>query len=195
MKSTILRGALFLIPVAVLVLILVKAFELSMMLARPAGSAIPLDRFGSVLVASLLAVLIILITCYVAGAISKSGRVFGYMNRLDDVMIDILPGYAVTKGVIGGAANEEDAASVLRPVLVRFDDYEQMAFEIERLEDRAVIFLPGSPSAWSGASLIVDAERVTYLNLPPHQIVSLLRVMGRGSAKLSVGSGKSPGPS
>ena len=88
--------------------------------------------------------------------------------------------------MIGGVADEEDAVSVLRPVLVRFDDYEQMAFEVERLEDRSVIFLPGSPSAWSGTSLIVDADRVTNLNLPPHQVVSLLRVMGRGSAKLSL---------
>ncbi|MBL4768487.1 MAG: hypothetical protein JKY94_12395 [Rhodobacteraceae bacterium] len=186
MKATILRGALFLIPVIFLIMILTKAFELSLILAKPAGKVFPMDNVAGVLVVDILAVFLILLTCLLGGFIAKRGRLFGHMNRLDEFLIDILPGYAVTKGLIGGVADEEDAVSVLRPVLVRFDDYEQMAFEVERLEDRVVIFLPGSPSAWSGSSLIVNADRVTHLNLPPHQVVSLLRVMGRGSAKLSL---------
>lgn len=190
MKSTVLGGVLFLVPVVFLAIILTKAFELSMLLAKPAEKFLPLDRMAGVALIDVLAVTIILIVCFFAGLVARRGRLFGHMTRLDDFLIDILPGYAVTKGIIGGLADEESAASILQPVLVRFDDYEQMAFEVERLEDRVVLFLPGSPSAWSGASLIVAADRVTKLNLPPHQVVSLLRVMGRGSAKLSIGNDK-----
>lgn len=195
MKSIILRGALFLIPIIFLFMILTKAFEISTMLARPAGKIFPLDHVAGILLVDVLAVVLIVLACLLAGLIAKRGRLFGHMSRLDDFLIDILPGYAVTKGIIGGVADEKNAVSVLRPVLVRFDDYEQMAFEVERLEDRSVIFLPGSPSAWSGSSLIVDADRVTDLNLPPHQVVSLLRVMGRGSAKLSLNAVNPPEPS
>ncbi len=75
----------------------------------------------------------------------------------------------------------------MTPVLVRFDDYSQIAFEIERNETEAVIFLPGAPSTWSGSTVMVDLARVQKIDAPTHKTVKTMRVLGRGSLQLVAG--------
>ena len=39
----------------------------------------------------------------------------------------------------------------MTPVLITLDDYEQMAFEVERTAGgKVVVYLPGAPNSWSG---------------------------------------------
>lgn len=186
LKTTIIGGVLFLIPLVVLIFIAKKAFEFSKSVSVPLGRIFPMDRIAGVALPDILAVVLILAVCYLAGLVTR-GKVVGKpFGRIDSFLTDVIPGYAVLKGTLSGFMDETDADTVLRPVLVRLDDFDQLAFEVERFEDRSVVFLPGAPSAWSGSSVIVDGERITYLSLPPHQITGLLRVMGRGTAKLSL---------
>jgi len=185
-KTTILGGVLFLVPLAFIAIVLDKAFEVSMLLAHPLDGLIPLDSFAGIAMANVIAIFLILAICLAAGLAAKTAMFSKRVGRIDNLLIDVMPGYAVAKGIVGGVAGKDDATSVLSPVLVKFDDYDQLAFEVERMGDRCVVFLPGSPSAWSGASVIVDAGRVTPLDLPPHQAVSLLRVMGRGTSKVDL---------
>jgi uncharacterized membrane protein len=186
MKTTILGGALFLVPLVFVVLILSKAFEISMLLAAPIERLIPLNRVAGVALADLLAILLIIFVCYLAGLAAHFGPIAARVKRVEDLLIDILPGYVIAKGVVGGVTKNDTAKSVLHPVMVSFDDYDQIAFEIERFDNKAVVFLPGAPSAWSGASVVVDLARVKKLDLPPHKVVSLLRVMGRGTSEVKL---------
>jgi uncharacterized membrane protein len=193
MKTTILGGVLFLVPLAFIAIVLGKAFEVSMLLATPLDGLIPLKSVAGIALANIIAVILILAICFAAGLAANSKVFSKRVGRVDDILIDMMPGYAVAKGVVGGVAKKDGTASGLNPVLVRFDDYNQIAFEIERKDDRCVVFLPGSPSAWSGASVIVDTTRVTPLDLPPHQAVKFLRVMGRGSLDVTAPQGGWPG--
>lgn len=181
MKTTILGGIMFMVPLAFVAIVISKTFEISLLLARPLDGLIPLDRVAGVALANILAVLIILVVCYLAGLAARGGFLSRRVERLDNLLIDVMPGYAVAKGVLGGAANAEDLADLVTPVIVAFDDYEQIAFEIERTAEQATVFLPGSPSAWTGSTIVVETRRVRVLGLPPHQTIKLLRVMGRGS--------------
>ena len=183
MKTTILGGLLFLVPVAVLAMVIGKSFQLSMALAEPVDKLIPIDTVAGIAFVNIIALILILLVCYLAGLAARIGLLSSRLERLDGLLIDFVPGYAVTKSVIGSVAQEEDVQRVLKPVTVAFDDYEQIAFEIERDETRAIVFLPGAPSAWSGSTVAVDLARVKVLNLPTHQAVKLMRVLGRGSLK------------
>ncbi len=186
MKTTILGGVLFLIPVAFVAIVLDKAFQVSMLMAQPLDGLIPLDRLAGIAMANIIAILLIILICLAAGLAAQTALFSKRVGRVDNILIDMMPGYAVAKGILGGVTGKENGPDLLKPVLVRFDDYDQIAFAVEQMDDRYVIFLPGSPSAWSGTSVIVDADRVTALDLPPHQAVSLLRVMGRGMSKIEL---------
>lgn len=185
MKTTVLGGLLFLVPFAVIVVVLGKTYQVSMMVAGPLDKVIPIDSVAGVAFVNVVAILLIILVCYLAGLAARRGFLANKMETLDGFLVDVLPGYAIAKGMIGSVAKEDDIASLLSPVLVRFDDYDQIAFEIERDENRAVIFLPGAPSTWSGSTVVVEVRRVQKLNIPTHQAVKLMRVLGRGSIALS----------
>ncbi len=184
MKTTILGGALFLVPLAFVAIVLTKAYEVALLVAKPIDKYIPIEHVGGIALANILAIVLILLICYIAGLAAR-GKIFAdKIGRIDNLLMDLVPGYAVLKSMLTGLAQGEDKTTLLKPVLVRLDDFDQLAFEVERNEEKAVIFLPGSPSAWSGSSVLVDLDRVTSLDLAPHQVSGLLRVMGRGTVKL-----------
>jgi hypothetical protein len=72
------------------------------------------------------------------------------------------------------------AESVLKPVLARFDDVAQVAFEVERGPgDLVTVYLPGSPDPWSGSVAHVTADRITPLDRDFASVISSLRKVGR----------------
>jgi uncharacterized membrane protein len=181
MKTTILGGVLFLVPIAVIAVILGKVFQISMMIVEPLDRIIPIDSFAGVAFVNVLAIVLILLVCFLGGLLARYGWLAERIGKVDGLLIDLMPGYAVAKGVIGSVAKEDDITALLKAVVVRFDDYDQIAFEIERDATKAVIFLPGSPSTWTGATIVVDLDRVTEMNMPTHKTMKLMRLLGRGS--------------
>ena len=181
MKTTVLGGLLFLVPVAVIAILFGKIYQMSMIVAEPIDNIIPIQSIAGVAFVNFLAILVIILVCYLAGLVAQSSALASKVDALDGILIDVIPGYAVAKGTIGSVARKDDIASILVPVMVRFDDYDQIAFEIERNETQVVIFLPGAPSTWAGSTIIVDAERVRKIDAPTYKTVKLMRVLGRGS--------------
>ena len=182
-RATLIGGIFFLIPVAFLLLVLGKAWQVSHSVVAPLEGLLPVERVGGVAMLSVLALVLLVLVCLLAGLAARVGPVARQIQRLDALLIDMMPSYAVAKSTLGGVAKQGAPEATLHPVLVRFDDHRALAFEIERNDASAVVFLPGSPSAWSGTSVIVDLDRVERLDLPPHQVTGLLRVMGRGTTE------------
>ncbi|WP_425044433.1 hypothetical protein [Primorskyibacter sp. S87] len=185
MKTTVLGGVLFLVPLAFVAIVLGKTYQVSMVIADPLDQLIPVSSIAGVAFVNFIAIGLIVLVCYLAGMAAKRGLMSTRMEKLDGLLVDVIPGYAIAKGMIGSVAQEDDIAALLKPALVRFDDYEQIAFEIERDEERAVVFLPGAPSTWSGSTVVVEVSRVQILDVPTHQAVKLMRVLGRGSLATS----------
>ncbi len=181
MKKTILGGILFLAPVAVIAFVLGKVFQISRVIVDPLDALIPVKSIAGVASLNILAIVLIVLVCYLAGFVAERAFLGRRMQRVDEFLMDIIPGYAIFKGVLGSVSSNEELAARLKPVLVRFDDYEQIAFQIERGDTQSVLFLPSSPSAWSGSSVVVDNARILPLNIPVHQATKLLRTFGRGS--------------
>lgn len=181
MKTTILGGVLFLAPFALLVILIGKVFQISLKVVEPIDELIPIETLAGVATLNILAILLILLVCYLAGLAGKRAIFRPRIQKFDGFLVEMIPGYAVFKTIVGSASAEEGLDSFLRPVLVRFDDYEQIAFLTEEGERQSTLFLPGSPAAWSGSTVMADNERVTPLDLPAHQATRLLRTFGRGS--------------
>ena len=78
----------------------------------------------------------------------------------------------------------------MRPVLVRFDDMQRVAFETERSDDTQIVtvYLPGSPDPWAGTVAMIEADRVEPLKADFGEAVAACEQLGRGSAQLLKGS-------
>jgi hypothetical protein len=102
-------------------------------------------------------------------------------KRLDTVLLQIIPGYAGIKGVTGGI-RDEDAEEVLKPVLVRFDDQYQLAFEVDRATDGLVaVYMPGAPGPRSGTVSFVTSDRIRPVDVGFKAITKICKNLGRGS--------------
>ncbi len=180
-RTTLIGGAIFLIPVVFLLYVLAKAFEISSKVAEAVARVAPVHGVAGDVLSDVLAVLLIVTICYGAGLAARRAFFAKHMQRIENLMMTFFPGITIAKNMASGIAGVEDPATLMKTVLIAFDDYDCIGFEIERTETQVIVFLPGAPSAWSGQSVIVTPERVTTLRLPVHQVTKNLRALGRGT--------------
>ena len=180
--TTILGGVVFLIPFIIVDVLLVKGFMVMHTLAEKVHMFLPLDSIVGLPFVRILALLFLVGSCFVSGLIAKSSWGRNIQNRIDDLLLQLVPGYAWIKGMISNVS-EEEAAAVLKPVWIRFDDQYQVGFEVERCEEGLVaIFLPGAPDPRSGTLSYVESDRVEGLDLSFGEVVRNIRKLGLGSA-------------
>jgi len=156
-KTMVLGGLLFLFPLVIVTAVVGKAFRLMLRVTEPLDEVMPIDTVQS-----------------------KVGR--RVYQTADANLEGIIPGYAALKARLGSAVGEE-RRKAFKAVFVRFDDQGQIAFEVERLADgRVTVFLPGAPDPWSGSVLVVDADRVTPVDLEILPVSRTFKNLGRGTA-------------
>jgi uncharacterized membrane protein len=187
-KTMILGGLIFLVPFAVVLLVVGKVFSVSMQLAEPIADRIPVDAVAGIALANLLSVAIILLACFLAGIAAKSTPGRRLYRKLDELLLNLIPRYTFIKSLTASLGGEDQ--SVLIPVLVQFDDLAQIAFEVERGPgDLVTVYLPGSPDPWSGSVAHVTTDRISPLEGDFASVIGSLRKVGRGmSARLELTS-------
>ena len=182
-KTTILGGILFLVPIVIFVAIIGKALELSNVIAVPLAERLVVNSAGDFLVVHAIALLILLIFCFAAGLTAKTSLARKSVRSLETHFLDKIPAYELLKTKTQSRLSPEET-EVLRPAITRFDDSWQLVFEIERLPDgKVVVFLPGAPDPWSGSVCVVTDDRVTPLEMTVASAVTLMKRLGRGTSE------------
>ncbi len=180
--TTVLDGVLFLIPFVIVVILLGKGFRIMRTMAEKVDLFLPWDSVAGLPLVNVLAVFLLISCCFIAGLVAKSSRGRGIRNRIDDLLLQLVPGYAWIKGITGSVSDEE-AAAVLKPVWIRLDDQYQVGFEVERCEDGLVaVFLPSAPDPRSGTLCYVEPDRVDDLDSSFNDVAKNFRRLGLGSA-------------
>jgi uncharacterized membrane protein len=182
-KTTVVGGLVFLVPVIILIAILGKALQLMSGVAAPLAGRIPVDSVVGIALANVIAGVAVVILCFAAGVGARSSYAKKAVDSLDSRLMSMVPGYALVKGMTGSLGG--DGAESLTPVMVKFNDSSQIAFEVEKIEDgRVVVYLPGAPNPWSGAVLLMEEDRVERLGKPPTAAIRHMRTLGRGTGNL-----------
>jgi len=186
-KTTLIGGLIFLVPLIVVVVIVGKAFQIMMVVAKPMSDWIPVDSVGGIAMANVLALAAIVLSCFIFGVIARSARAQNINQVLNNLLIAI-PGYAFVKGYAESMDLSAEKAKSFIPVLTRFDDYSQICFEIERTpKGKVAVYLPGAPNPWSGAVVFVEANRVEKLNMSVPEAIHNIEQLGHSSSKYSEG--------
>ena len=184
-KTTIIGGLVFLVPLVIVVAIVGKALEIMLLVAKPFDKFIPADAIGGVAMANVLALLAIAISCFIAGILARSALAKRAYHALDEALLTV-PGYAFIKGFTDSMNSSEKAAKGFQPVFVQFDDNAQIGFEVERTGGKnVVVYLPGAPNPWSGSVAYFNATRVKQLDMSVAQAFQNIRQLGRGSTQYS----------
>ena len=184
-KTTIIGGTLFLLPVALIVFVLSYALRLVKRVAVPISNSLHLDQWGDIAgigAATLLSVLILVVISFAAGIVARTGvgrRITGWSETS---ILGRLPQYRLMKSMAEGLAHIE-SASGLKPALVSIEDGWQIGYVLEQLENGWVaVFLPQAPTPMSGNVMYFPADRVQLLGITMVQAISIVKAIGVGSA-------------
>ncbi|MGD2011380.1 MAG: hypothetical protein PVI76_09805, partial [Desulfobacterales bacterium] len=93
MKTTILGGILFLVPIVIFIAIIGKALELSNTIAVPLAEGLIVDSVGDLMVVHLIALTILLLFCFVAGLAAKTSLARRLVGKLENKFLDKIPAY------------------------------------------------------------------------------------------------------
>jgi len=180
-RTTLIGGALFLVPLVIIVVFVAKAFQLTKVVAKPVAQLIPIESIGGVALIEIVTGAMLFLACFITGMFARSSWGRGIQSRLDALLLQVFPGYAWIKGITGDVSDAE-ADQLFKPVLVRFDDQSQMGFEVDRNADGLVaVYLPGAPNPRSGIVSYVNAEQITPLETGFMAVATASKKLGRGS--------------
>ena len=182
-KTTVMGGALFLLPVAVILFILSYAPRLAKKVARPIADSLHIDLGGpaSIIAVTVLSVLILVLVSFAAGIVARTAVGRRITKWSEHSFLGRLPQYQLMKSMAEGLAHVE-SASGLKPALVNIEDGWQIGYLLEQLEnDWLAVFLPQVPTPMSGNIMYFPAQRVRPLEITMVQAASIVKAIGAGS--------------
>lgn len=182
-RTTVLGGVAFLIPVMVVGFVLGQAVSVVRGLLTPVIALLPTTWLDHALLTTGAAILVLIGVCFAAGLIARTDAAQALVQRLETRILSRIPFYTVLKTRAEALLQAEQVGS-LKPVVVRLDDAWQLAFEVERIDEEYVaVFTPGSPDPWAGALLVVSKDRVSELDLSIPIVERLCHRLGQGSGE------------
>lgn len=191
LKTTIIGGLLFLVPVVVLVVVIGEAASIMSVIAEPMADLLPIDSIGGVALANIVALVILVVVCFLAGLVARTKRAQKLANTAESMILQRIPGYTMIKGITSAFGPEQTAG--LKPVLVSLERAQRVGVEIERVgSDRIAVYFPGSPNAFSGIVQIVGADQVTPLDAPLMSVMDHAEQLGKGAHELLAAAQHSP---
>ena len=182
-KTTLIGGLLVVLPIYLSILLLAKTLSGVLALMSPVTAAIPAAaQFRQV-----IALLIVLAICLVAGIVVRTGPGRWAKIALERSVLERIPGYTLVRGLaerLGG----DDRGGTFQPALVELEDALAPAFIIEELADgRYTVLVPSVPTPAAGSLFIMPRARVHPIDVPFTQAVKVISKWGTGAGELARG--------
>ncbi|MGI9308583.1 MAG: DUF502 domain-containing protein [Gammaproteobacteria bacterium] len=188
LKTTLIGGALFLVPLVAITVVAVKAYGFMLKIADPIANIIPIDYFGGIALANLLAVGAVVLLCFLAGLLAKTPKAKAFADKAENTIMKRIPGYTFFKGFT--SALDPGATEDLKPVIVSLHKFYRLGLAVENIgDDKVAVYFPGSPNAWSGIVLVVPIEQTKPIDIPIMSVIEHAEQLGRGTNELLVASG------
>ena len=180
LTSTLVGGLMFVVPVYLAVLLLLKGMKSVGGLVRPFTALlpewIPAER--------LLSLLLVLTICFLVGVALRTRPGRATRERLEIVLFGKLPGYGLIRSLTQRMAGDS-GDTAWTPALIELEEALVPGFVIEALDDgRFTVFVPSVPTPLAGAVYVLSADRVHILDVPFTQAVKSISRWGAGSREL-----------
>ena len=182
LKTTIVGGIVFLVPVVLVILVLRHGMALSARISGPIAALFPDHKIAGVAAATIIAAIVLLLLSFLAGLFARTETGRGLARWLEDSLLGNLPQYRMVKTMAEGLAQIEDAHN-LRPAMVSIEGGWQLGYLLEEVGPGWVaVFLPQAPTPMSGNVMYMPTGRVRALDMPIGEAMLLIKRLGVGSA-------------
>ena len=182
LRTTVIGGLLFLVPIVVLAVVLKNAFILAHKVVEPLAANLHIDL--GLHTPRLLAIALIVLFCFFSGLFARTAVARKMVASLETNILSNLPGYQFFKS-LGETALGVEPDEHWPVVLAHLDDAWQLAFLIERLENGLLaVFVPDAPNPHSGSVHFMPPDCVKSSGISTHEMMRCLKRIGAGSNPL-----------
>ena len=178
-RTTVIGGILFLLPLVVLFIIFEKAHSILSVISDPISRRIS-DSIPGFDGSALISILLLILICFLGGLIFRSKKVKKILQKLEDKVLIYIPGYSLMKSVTADTLGEE-VANKLIPVRVADGEDWLLGFLIEEGKKHSTVFLPDAPRYDAGEIRILPTSSVIKLEIPANKFTKMIRSYGVGS--------------
>jgi uncharacterized membrane protein len=183
-RTTILGGAFFLIPIVVLIIILAKALDYANKILQAVLAHVAVASELSATAATALSIFTVALVCFLAGLVARSMRAQRLVRGLESSVLSKVPAYEYLKqesaSALGVATMTEQPV-----VLVETDVGWQIGVQTETARGGFVtVFLPGAPNPHSGGVYFVPADRIRSAEVKLVGALNCMRRCGLGAPAL-----------
>lgn len=179
-KTTLIGGALVILPLAVIVLLVVQVLRTAHKVLGPIAAHIS----DSSVFADLAAALLVILVCFLAGLglrTASGRRLGGFLERR---LYERVPGYNLLKAV-GGSTLGHEAERKIQPAFIELRDALVPALVMDRHPDgRTTVFVPSSPAPTVGSLYVVAAGKVHPIDVPIAKFMGCISGWGAGTKDL-----------
>jgi len=172
-------GLVVIVPLAVVLLLLAKVVEL----LQKAAAAMELESALGASVAIVLAIVLVLLACVAVGAIVRTRLGTLSFKKVEQVLLQHLPGYELLGNILKGFAKDQSAYPA---VMLQLHGPGSAVFGLvmeEQDNGVLVVFVPSAPALTVGSVHVVERDRVTFLETNPVEMVNCISQWGVGADK------------
>ena len=184
LKSTLVGGVVFLLPLALVLAMLGYAVQLVSGVARPALEFLGLEDYGMVQglgIVTVASVFILVTLAFVAGVLARTAIGSSLTDWLEKAILNRIPQYQMMKSMAGSFATLQSQAG-LSPALIAHEGGWRIGYRLETLDNGwETVFLPQSPGTMTGVVAYMPADSVRPLSISMTEATSLVQQMGLGS--------------
>ena len=177
-RTTVIGGILFLLPLVVLFIIFEKANSILSVITEPISRRIS-DSIPGFDGSGLISILLIILICFMGGLVFRSTGVKKFLQKLEDKVLIYIPGYSLIKSVTADTLGE-DVANKLIPVRVADGEDWLLGFLIEEGKNHSTVFLPDAPRYDAGEIRILPNTSVIKLEISANKFTKMIRSYGVG---------------
>ncbi len=182
LKTTIIGGALFLVPVVLLIFVLSQAMAMVEKIAGPIAEAWPGEEILGVGVVTIVSALVLLVISFLAGLFARTGVGRRIKDWLETSLFGKVPQYQMLK-TMAETLTQVRSSEHLSTALVERDGAWQLGYVMDQVGTQVTaVFLPVSPTTMTGTVVYVPTARVRHLDLPVSDAIMLVQRLGMGSA-------------
>jgi len=195
LKATIIGGVLFLLPLAIVLMILGYALRLASKLAQPISDQLDLQQWGDLAgigIVTILSALLLVLVAFAAGVAARTYLGERITRWLESSSLGRLPQYQMIKSMAEGLVQLESASGI-KPALISIEGGWQIGYLIEPLENGWLsVFLPQAPTPLSGNIMYFPSDRVRPLGITMVEAMTIVKRIGVGSSMALRGTDLKP---
>jgi uncharacterized membrane protein len=184
LKTTLVGGAVFLLPLAIVLMLLGYALRLAATVARPLSEQLKLQHWEGVAgvgIVALLSALVLIVLSFAAGLAARTYSGERLTRWFEASLLGRLPQYQVLKSMAEGLTQLETASGI-KPALISIEGGWQIGYLLEPLENGWLsVFLPQAPTPMSGNVMYFPEDRVRPLDITMVEAMGIIKRIGVGS--------------